>query len=955
MIYLYAGHWFICAAGNCRPSLCSGLHCIGRTGICFADDTCIAMLVTLIAKHGAGRTPLGCRPKAPELQRFKPVFDCPARLPGYHPGRISLYAKVTQYSAMSGSLLYDLLLINATADNVTNMTVPGFGAQYNPTGLDTAPNHTPNHNDFHLPDLMEEADGFCFVSHELIEFDLHGSVKDSCGGFKRFVATRPDLQKSISHVPLTLCDNRLPCLGPDEKTHTWTEWCFPYPTGMDTSDWWDTGYDEGGDRGSRFCKSGTTDHRKHMTQTCTQHWKADPDEGVVACGCTDLQVLRPNPYKGVRPQKVYDQIRDALEGYSDQRSGSSIPTSIAHLFVSDRNIKSYDSDMTPFGKRCTNIEGTMAQITYKGVDPDDYVVCNDAQVWLDQELVMGAGANLELLHAIKDLETCADQCCAREACHAYTYHKPNANCQLWNRIPNVANTNEYASRPGSYSGFRVTKPDNCVDVDCGNGRTCKTSFSDNTYECECDAGFSEQDTPGHCTGYAGSGCPDGTAGLTQAVYDAGRPFDATCIPPEAFKGYEGDIELKDNDCKALERIEDSAFALMKGKITITCDLSKLKLVGGSAFTIILDTASSIDLSSAVRLEFVAARAFSSFHGVISMSGAYPALVGMYKYAFYDTQNTNNRFDISCTTGETIIGNEAFRFSAGQNKVENTPCSSITTTVTSMTTKTTTTTYSHTDHPIHWKQQYDGLCFITFKEALIDLHGKTSDNTPFTTGCGGDMDYFKTTSDNAIYTSERHPHVTSGDHEWDHWCFPTPSNNGGGGKTSLRGGYAYCTPATTEINAKMTQKCNKNHPGLTGKMCGCAKMQILKQDITVETADEIFNDGNVKYTNMDNTARASFLSAKDASDLLFDACKSELASIDRSTGPLFDLAGTNILTTTARTTTTVAADAGASKTSVIVLVSVAGIAAIVLLLWLYCKSKKSTSGRGMKSSLESVVL
>ena len=299
----------------------------------------------------------------------------------------------------------------------------------------------------------------------------------------------------------------------------------------------------------------------------------------------------------------------------------------------------------------------------------------------------------------------------------------------------------------------------------------------------------------------------------------------------------------------------------------------------------------------------------------------------------------------------------------------------TTTTETTKTETTTTTYPHTDHPIHWKQQYDGLCFITFKEAQFDLHGKTSENTPKNSGCDGKMDYFKTTSESRIYISEQYIHETEGKHEWDHWCFPSEPGKTGG-KTSARDDYAYCKPASTEINTQMTQRCNDLHSELTGQMCGCAKMQILKQDITVEIVDAmIVTNPDIRYTTLDDAFRASFLSATDASVLLFDECESQLAGVNRTNGPLFDLAGTNITTTTGptttrttgptttRTTTTVAADAGASKTSdlpasVIVIAAVAGIVAIALLIWLYYKSKmstKSTLGRGMKSSLESVFL
>ena len=72
-------------------------------------------------------------------------------------------------------------------------------------------------------------------------------------------------------------------------------------------------------------------------------------------------------------------------------------------------------------------------------------------------------------------------------------------------------------------------------------------------------------------------CPDSSNGLTIELYEAGDPSkyaDVTCIPEKEFGGYEGDVTIN-TDLKQLVSIEYAAFALIKGKVTITGRFPKL--------------------------------------------------------------------------------------------------------------------------------------------------------------------------------------------------------------------------------------------------------------------------------------------------------------------------------------------------------------------------------------------
>ena len=65
-------------------------------------------------------------------------------------------------------------------------------------------------------------------------------------------------------------------------------------------------------------------------------------------------------------------------------------------------------------------------------------------------------------------------------------------------------------------------------------------------------------------------CPDGSEGLTKALYEAGNRAayaNVTCIPSGAFKEYEGAVNLPDG-LKFLVSVEIEAFRYMTGKLTI---------------------------------------------------------------------------------------------------------------------------------------------------------------------------------------------------------------------------------------------------------------------------------------------------------------------------------------------------------------------------------------------------
>eukprot|EP00729_Bicosta_minor_P032987 gene32987-biopygen7864 len=126
-------------------------------------------------------------------------------------------------------------------------------------------------------------------------------------------------------------------------------------------------------------------------------------------------------------------------------------------------------------------------------------------------------------------------------------------------------------------------------------------------------------------------CPDGSAGLTRALYEGGDPAayaNVTCIPREEFQTYEGDVVLK--GLAFLTSIEEQAFDEFKGTLAITGEYPALETVGGLAFVSAGNTASKVDLSglNSAKLESIHYLAFNDFKGSITLpTGPFPNYTG----------------------------------------------------------------------------------------------------------------------------------------------------------------------------------------------------------------------------------------------------------------------------------------------------------------------------------------
>ena len=65
-------------------------------------------------------------------------------------------------------------------------------------------------------------------------------------------------------------------------------------------------------------------------------------------------------------------------------------------------------------------------------------------------------------------------------------------------------------------------------------------------------------------------CPDGSDGLTQAVYESGNVtawMSVTCVPGGEFREYAGDVTLQGGDFGSLVGIQDRAFHYMYVYVT----------------------------------------------------------------------------------------------------------------------------------------------------------------------------------------------------------------------------------------------------------------------------------------------------------------------------------------------------------------------------------------------------
>eukprot|EP00729_Bicosta_minor_P032728 gene32728-biopygen27526 len=126
-------------------------------------------------------------------------------------------------------------------------------------------------------------------------------------------------------------------------------------------------------------------------------------------------------------------------------------------------------------------------------------------------------------------------------------------------------------------------------------------------------------------------CPDGSAGLTTALYEGGdlaAYANVTCIPEREFEDYAGTVVLK--GLALLTSIETSAFNLFKGTLAITGEFPALETVGKYAFNRAGNTESKVDLSglNSAKVKSIHYLAFNDFKGSITFpTGLFPNYKG----------------------------------------------------------------------------------------------------------------------------------------------------------------------------------------------------------------------------------------------------------------------------------------------------------------------------------------
>lgn len=122
-------------------------------------------------------------------------------------------------------------------------------------------------------------------------------------------------------------------------------------------------------------------------------------------------------------------------------------------------------------------------------------------------------------------------------------------------------------------------------------------------------------------------CPDDSAGLTKALYEAGNAAayqDVTCIPDEEFKEYEKDVTL--NGLPSLKSIGEEAFERCVGRLTLNGEYPALEIIGRQAFTA-FNADSVIIFDGLPSLQSVESRAFQEFGGKLTFAGEYPSYEG----------------------------------------------------------------------------------------------------------------------------------------------------------------------------------------------------------------------------------------------------------------------------------------------------------------------------------------
>eukprot|EP00729_Bicosta_minor_P033159 gene33159-biopygen15718 len=118
-------------------------------------------------------------------------------------------------------------------------------------------------------------------------------------------------------------------------------------------------------------------------------------------------------------------------------------------------------------------------------------------------------------------------------------------------------------------------------------------------------------------GAEAASCPDGSAGLTRALYEGADPAayaNVTCIPEKEFDYYDGDVAL--SGLALLTSIEARAFYAFKGTLAITGEYPSLETVGESAFNATGTAESAIKFNGLPLLKQIEAFTFQNFKGTL---------------------------------------------------------------------------------------------------------------------------------------------------------------------------------------------------------------------------------------------------------------------------------------------------------------------------------------------------
>ena len=167
---------------------------------------------------------------------------------------------------------------------------------------------------------------------------------------------------------------------------------------------------------------------------------------------------------------------------------------------------------------------------------------------------------------------------------------------------------------------------------------------------------------------AGIKCPDGTDGLTKALYVAGDPSkyaDVTCIPEKEFYSYKGgDVVIE--GLAYLTSVEPYAFQF-SGKVIFKGNFPLLSQIGQEAFHRSGNADSNVELLGELvpKLSTIDRAAFQNFRGTVIVKGSFPLLSQIGRDAFNSVDHAGSKFEL---VGElpkfTAIGRSAFRFFKG---------------------------------------------------------------------------------------------------------------------------------------------------------------------------------------------------------------------------------------------------------------------------------------------------